>query len=73
MLRTILGYAVLAVVGIVALKLIFGLLSIAFSLFWVVLWLALLGFVFYLILKVVSPSTARRVKDSIKGTPPSEQ
>ena len=72
MLRTILGYAVLAVVGILALKLIFGLLSVAFSLFWVVLWLALLGFVFYLILKVVSPSTARRVKDSIKGTPPSE-
>jgi len=72
MLRTILGYAVLAVVGILALKLIFGLLSIAFSLFWVVLWLALLGFVFYLILKVVSPSTAQRVKDSIKGTPPSE-
>lgn len=72
MLRTILGYAVLAVVGILALKLIFGLLSIAFSLFWAVLWLALLGFVFYLILKVVSPSTARRVKDSIKGTPPSE-
>ena len=72
MLRTILGYAVLAVVGILALKLIFGLLSVAFSLFWVVLWLALLGFVFYLILKVVSPSTAQRVKDSIKGTPPSE-
>jgi hypothetical protein len=72
MLRTILGYAVLAVVGILALKLIFGLLSIAFSLFWVVLWLALLGFVFYLILKVVSPTTAQRVKDSIKGTPPSE-
>lgn len=72
MLRTLLGYVVLAVVGILALKLIFGLLSIAFSLFWVVLWLALLGFVFYLILKVVSPSTARRVKDSIKGTPPSE-
>jgi hypothetical protein len=59
-------------VGILALKLIFGLLSIAFSLFWVVLWLALLGFVFYLILKVVSPTTAQRVKDSIKGTPPSE-
>ena len=73
MLRTILGYAVLAVVGILALKLIFGLLSIAFSLFWVVLWLALLGFVFYLVLKVVSPSTARRVRESIKGTPPADQ
>ena len=73
MLRTILGYAVLAVVGILALKLIFGLLSIAFSLFWVVLWLALLGFVFYLILKVVSPGTAQRIKESIKGAPPADE
>ena len=66
MLRTILGYAVLAVVGIVALKLLFGLLSIAFSLFWALLWLAFLGFIFYLILKVISPKTAQRVRDSIK-------
>ena len=73
MLRTILGYAVLAVVGILALKLIFGLLSVAFSLFWVVLWLALLGFVFYLILKVVSPGTAQRIKESIKGAPPADE
>ncbi len=67
MLRTIVGYAVLAVVGILALKLLFGLLSIAFSLFWALLWLALLGFIFYLVLKVISPSTAARVKDKIKG------
>jgi hypothetical protein len=66
MLRTILGYAVLAVVGIVALKLLFGLLSIAFSLFWALLWLAFLGFIFYLILNVISPKTAERVRDSIK-------
>jgi hypothetical protein len=70
MLRTILGYVVLAVVGIVALKLLFGLLSIAFSLFWAVLWLAFLGFIFYLILKVISPSTAQRVRDSIKKPEP---
>jgi hypothetical protein len=69
MVRAIVGYAVLAIVGIVALKLLFGLLSIAFSLVWALLWLALLGFVFYLILKVVSPKTAQRVKDKIKGEP----
>jgi predicted lipid-binding transport protein (Tim44 family) len=69
MFRTILGYAVLAIVGIIALKLIFGLIGVVFSLLWVVLWLAFLGFVFYLILKVISPRTAQRVKDSIKGTP----
>ena len=67
MVRALLGYAVLAIVGIVALKLLFGLLSIAFSLLWALLWLAALGFVFYIVLKVVSPSTARRVKEKIRG------
>lgn len=69
MLRTIVGYAVLAVLGILALKLLFGLLSIAFTLFWALLWLAVLGFIFYLVLKVISPSTAARVKEKIKGEP----
>jgi hypothetical protein len=67
MMRTILGYAVLAVVGLFALKLVFGLLSIAFTLFWAALWLALLGFIFYLVLKVISPGTAARVREAIKG------
>jgi uncharacterized membrane protein len=67
MVRALLGYAVLAIVGIVALKLLFGLLSLAFSLLWALLWLAALGFVFYIVLKIVSPSTARRVKEKIRG------
>jgi hypothetical protein len=67
MMRTILGYAVLAVVGLFALKLVFGLLSIAFTLFWAALWLAVLGFIFYLVLKVISPHTAARVREAIKG------
>jgi hypothetical protein len=67
MVRALLGYAVLAIVGIVALKLLFGLLAIAFHLLWAVAWLVALGFVFYIILKVVSPSTARRVKEKIRG------
>jgi hypothetical protein len=70
MMRTILGYALLAVVGLVALKLVFGLLSIAFTLFWAALWLAVLGFIFYLVLKVISPKTAARVREAIKGEQP---
>jgi hypothetical protein len=70
MMRTILGYALFAVLGLVALKLVFGLLSIAFTLFWAALWLAVLGFIFYLILKVISPRTAERVRDAIKGEQP---
>jgi hypothetical protein len=67
MLRTLLGYAVLAIVGFFALKLIFGLLSIAFSLFIGLLWLAAVGFAVYLVLKLISPNLARRVHDTIAG------
>lgn len=72
MVRAIVGYSVLAILGILALKLLLGLLSIAFSLLWAVLWLAALGFIFYLVLKVISPNTARRVKDTIRGQPDTE-
>ncbi|NIM52410.1 MAG: hypothetical protein GTN62_13970 [Gemmatimonadales bacterium] len=72
MVRALVGYSVLAIIGIIALKLVFGLLSIAFHILWVLLWLAALGFVFYLVLKIISPSTARRVKESIRGQPDAE-
>ena len=62
MVRAVVGYSVLAVVGIVALKLMFGLLGLAFQLIWAVLWLAALGFIFYLIIKIISPSTAKKVR-----------
>lgn len=67
MLRTLFGYAVLAIVGFFALKLVFGLLSIAFSLFIGLLWLAAIGFAVYLVLKLISPDLARRVHDTIAG------
>jgi hypothetical protein len=67
MARTLAGYSVLAIIGIVALKLIVGLLGFAFSLLMSVLWLAAIGLVFYFILKVISPSTARRVREMIRG------
>ena len=67
MVRTLAGYSVLAVIGIVALKLILGLLGFAFSLLMSLFWLAAIGLVFYFILKVISPSTARRVREMIRG------
>jgi hypothetical protein len=67
MVRAVVGYSVLAVVGIVALKLMFGLLGLAFQLIWAFLWLAALGFIFYLIIKIISPSTAKKVRETIKG------
>ena len=67
MVRTLAGYSVLAIIGIVAMKLIVGLLGFAFSLLMSLLWLAAIGLVFYFILKVISPNTARRVRDMISG------
>lgn len=67
MFRTIFGYAVLAVIGFLALKLVFGLFGFVLSLAMTLLWLAAIGFVFYLVLKLISPSTARRVREMVKG------
>lgn len=67
MLRTVLGYAILAVIAYVALKLFFGLLGFAFSLLFTLLWLAAIGFVCYMVLKLIAPNTARRVHETISG------
>ena len=67
MFRSILGFAILAVVAWLALKLFFGLLSGFVGLAVTLLWLAAIGFVVYLVLRVVSPATANKVRDMIKG------
>jgi hypothetical protein len=67
MLRTIFGYAILAIIGFFAIKLLLGLLGFAVGLLINLLWLAAIGFVIYLVVKVVSPGTAQKVHDTIKG------
>ena len=66
-MRTILGYAVLAIIGFLVLKLVFGLLGFAIGLAMHLLWLAAIGFAFYLVLKLISPGTARRVREAVTG------
>lgn len=69
MIRTILGFSVFAVVGVLAMKLLFSLLGGVLSIIGTVLVWAFWGFVFYLILKVVAPDTAARVREVITGRP----
>jgi len=69
MIRHLVGYATFAVLGVFAIKVAFQLLGLADGLFWTLMWLAFVGFVFYLILRLVSPSTADRVQEMIKGKP----
>jgi len=69
MLRTILTIGLFAVLGIVALKLVFGLvIPMLGAFFWLVgiaLQIAIVGLVVYLVLRVVSPATARRLRERL--------
>jgi len=72
-MRSLLGYAVLAIVVFFALKLVFGLLGFALSLLMNLLWLAAIGFVVYLVIKLISPATAARIHEAIAGKRPPEE
>ncbi|HXL34031.1 MAG TPA: hypothetical protein VN953_03870 [Gemmatimonadales bacterium] len=69
MFRSVLGFAVFAVLAWLGLKLVFSVLGGLIGLAMTVLWLAAIGFIIYLVLRVVSPGTAERIRDMIKGRP----
>jgi uncharacterized membrane protein len=69
MFRSVLGFAVFAVLAWLGLKLVFSVLGGLIGLAMTVLWLAAIGFIIYLVLRVVSPSTAEKIRDMIKGRP----
>ncbi len=69
MFRSIIGFAVFAVLAWLALKIFFSLLGGLIGLAMTVLSLAAMGFLFYLVLRVLSPSTADKLRDMIKGRP----
>ena len=70
MLRTLFTIGLVALLGLVALKLVFGLLGpLVALLFWLVglaLKVILLGAVIYFVLRVVSPATAERIERAIR-------
>jgi len=69
MIRNLIGFAVFAVIAVVLLKVFFGFLGLAIGLLGTILWLALIGFLIYLALKVIAPETAERVREMIAGRP----
>jgi hypothetical protein len=69
MFRSVLGFAVFAVLAWLGLKIVFSVLGGLVGLAMTVLWLAAIGFIMYLVLRVVSPSTAEKIRDMIKGRP----
>lgn len=72
MVRSLFGFAIFAVVAILASKILFALLGVALGLVGKLLWLAFLGWMFYLVLKLFAPETARSVRETIAGKPRSE-
>lgn len=69
MIRRILGYAVVAIVALLVLKIALGLLGVLIGLAVSIVVLAALGYGFYVVLRVLSPSTAERIRQAIRGTP----
>lgn len=67
MLRKVFGFAILAVVAYIVLRLALSLLGVVMHLVWTVITLALVGLVIYWVIKLISPGTARRVKEMISG------
>jgi predicted PurR-regulated permease PerM len=66
MFRNLLGYAVFAALVLFCLKM----LGFVWGLLGTLLWLAFLGFVFYLVVRLFSPRTADKIKETIRGDRP---
>ena len=69
MFRNLLGFAIFAIIAVFLLKVFLGLFGLVIGLLGTIIWFALIGFLIYLVLKVVAPDTAARVRDMIAGRP----
>lgn len=69
MFRSILGFAVFAVIAFVALKVVFVVFALSFGIAVTLLWWAAMGFIIYLVIRLVSPNTAARIREAIRGRP----
>ncbi|MEO6211352.1 MAG: hypothetical protein ABIQ10_14655 [Gemmatimonadaceae bacterium] len=71
MLRTVFAVGLMAILGLIALKFIFGIFGflfvVLFGLFFLALKIALIGFVVYLAIRILSPDTARRIRQKWSG------
>jgi hypothetical protein len=71
MLRTVFMIGLFAILGLFLLNIAFGLFKFLFALlivlFWWALKIALVGLVIYLIIRIVSPDTAHRLRSRWTG------
>ena len=73
MLRTLFSIGVMAILGLILLKFAFGILGGAVAIFLALAFVAfkiiLIGAVAYVVLRVIAPGTARRLRDRFSGAP----
>jgi hypothetical protein len=67
MIRSITGFAVFAFLAAFAFKLLAAVFGGLLGLIMTILWWAFIGFVIYVIIKMVSPDTAAKIRDTIRG------
>lgn len=72
MLRTIFTIGLFALLGLFALKLVFGIFGTLMALLgWLLVLaikIAIIGLILYVIVRIVSPDTARRMREKWSGT-----
>ena len=69
MFRNLLGFAVFAIIAVFLLKVFLGLFGLVIGLLVTVAWFAFIGFLIYMVLKLIAPDTAARVREMIAGRP----
>ena len=69
-MQKLMGYSLLAIVALFAWKILTGLFGTLLGLVFSLLWLAFVGFMIYLVIRVFSPSTADRIQEMISGKKP---
>lgn len=67
MVRSIAGFAGLFIAVALAWKILTGVFGWVIGLILTILWWAFIGFVIYTIIKILSPSTAAKIRDTIRG------
>jgi uncharacterized protein (DUF983 family) len=67
MVRSVLGFAGFFVLLVIGMKVIGVLLGGLIALVFQLLWFAFLGWVVYRIIRLLSPATADRIRDTVKG------
>ena len=71
MLRTIFAIGLFAVLGLFALRLVFGIFGFVFGILGGLLWfavkIAIIGLIIYIVIRIFSPDTARKMRNWGEG------